>query len=303
MRLKSTNFGLVWDASGARGFHGEGYPYHKYFKHLGLDFTSSTFVAKTVTLNPRLGNLPYRNCIVVKPVKGVALNAVGLPNLGARAHLDTGLWQNWTEPFFVSFSPVAETTNGRIGETKEFVEIFCKYLKGFKSPVGLQVNLSCPNTGSKIYDDFVWEANQILNTVGRLGIPIILKFNIVIHPGIVYQIGLNPNCDGICISNSIPFGQLPELINWKGLFGDKSPLAHLKGGGLSGTLLLPLVASWIKNIRQWGFKKYINAGGGVLCTRDADKLFLAGANSIFLGSIAFLRPWRIKKVIETFNNL
>jgi len=303
MKLRSVDFGLVWDASGVRNFYGEGYPHHKYLRPFGLDLAGSTLVAKTVPLNPRAGNLPYRNCVIVKPFKGVALNAVGLPGLGAKAHFETGLWQNWKKAFFISFAPVDETSNGRISETKEFVEIFRKHLRDFKAPVGLQINISCMNIGSRTYDDLVWEVDQILNIAGSLGIPVILKFNILTPPETVCRIGQNPYCDGICISNSIPFGQLPELINWKKLFGDKSPLAYLGGGGLSGKPLLPLVEGWVKKLRRLGFKKYINAGGGILCIRDADKLFLAGANSIFLGSIAFLRPWRVKKIVKTFSNL
>lgn len=301
MKLRGTDFGLVWDASGVRGFCGEGYLYHKFLKPIGLDFTGSTFVSKTITVNPRVGNLPYRKCVVVKSFKGVALNAVGLPNLGARMHFETGYWQNKLDPFFISFAPVAETSNEKILEVIEFVRIFLRHLKNFKTSVGLQINISCPNVGSKINGNFIWQVNTILEIAGQLGIPIILKFNILTPPKTVLQISQNQYCDGICISNSIPFGQLPELIDWKNLFGETLPLTHLGGGGLSGYPLLSLVADWVKKLRQLGFSKYINAGGGVLGLKDANQLFLAGADSIFLGSIVFLRPWRIRNIINTLN--
>ncbi|MEK7078406.1 MAG: hypothetical protein AAB911_02450, partial [Patescibacteria group bacterium] len=108
-------------------------------------------------------------------------------------------------------------------------------------------------------------------------------------------------CDAICISNTIPWGQLPDRIDWEGLFGSKiSPLAHLGGGGLSGKPLLPLVIDWITKARRVGLRKHINAGGGILSIKDGMKVFMAGADSISLGSIAFLRPWRVEGIIHAF---
>ena len=304
---------MVWDASGVRSFFGEGYWYHKYARHFGLDFDGSTFVAKTTTLNANKGNMPLRDdlapkelfprCIVVKPLNSAALNAAGLSGPGAEKLFEDGRWQNLQEPFFISFAPISETHDGRVHDVLEFVEIFRKHLKNFKAPVGLQINISCPNISSKKCDDFVWEVHRMLNIASRLKIAVVLKFSVTTPPEMVYQISQHQYCDGICVSNAIKFGQLPEHINWNVLFGNKPPLERLGGGGLSGKPLLPLVESWVKELRTLGYKKYINAGGGILHIRDADRLFLAGANSIFLGSIAFLRPWRVKKIIRTFNNL
>lgn len=53
-------FGPVWGASGVRGFFGEGYWYQKLFVRWipGYSFESVTFVAKTATANPTVGNMP-----------------------------------------------------------------------------------------------------------------------------------------------------------------------------------------------------------------------------------------------------
>lgn len=157
--------------------------------------------------------------MVVKTFKGIALNAVGLPNLGAKIHFETGLWQKIRDPFFISFAPVAETPKERTLEMIKFIEIFLKHIKNFQTSVGLQIDISCPNIDFKNYNQSLWEVNQMLDIAGQLGIPTIPKFSIVTPPEIVYRIGQNYNCDGICVSNSIPFGQLPELIDWKNLFG------------------------------------------------------------------------------------
>src|SRR6188768_941428 len=103
MRLRGIEFGHVLDASGARGWFGEGHSFHRLVP-VGLDFRGSTFVAKTTTLASRRGNATMasdgltprvagQRCVKVKWFKGVVLNAFGLPGPGAKALLDTGRWQ------------------------------------------------------------------------------------------------------------------------------------------------------------------------------------------------------------------
>src|SRR5262245_20139817 len=91
MKFRGIDFGHVLDASGVRGWFGEGYPFHRWIP--GLSFEGSTFVAKTTTLQPRVrANLmsadgltprvwrqPY---VKVNWRKGVVLNALGLPGPG-----------------------------------------------------------------------------------------------------------------------------------------------------------------------------------------------------------------------------
>ena len=125
------------------------------------------------------------------------------------------------------------------------------------------------------------------------------KFNILAPVCAVREISRDPHCDAICVSNTIPWGKLPERINWKKLFGSEiSPLAEFGGGGLSGKPLLPLVAEWVRKARLCDVKKPINAGGGILSPDDLVPLRLAGASSVFIGSVATLRPWRVKKIIK-----
>ena len=153
MKLRNIDFGPVTDASGVRGFFGEGYPYHKFMRPFGLNFKGATFVAKTTTLLPRTGNMPLKkdcitpqnllpSCVVVKPFKGIALNAIGLSGPGADFLFKQGRWQERTKPFFLSFMSVESTKKSRLEELCEFVTIFKRHLQNFKAPVGLQINYS-----------------------------------------------------------------------------------------------------------------------------------------------------------------
>ena len=312
MELRGIDFEPVFCASGAMGFFGEGYWYHKLFRPFGLNFSGCAFVAKTTTLEKRIGNMPLQKdgitpkewipkCIKVYPAKSIVLNAVGLSGPGAKALFDTGRWQERTEPFFLSFMSVAKALKERMLELERFVNMFKEYLSGFQLCVGLQMNYSCPNVGLNP-DELIWEIKTGLEIASVLGIPLVPKLNVLVAPEIAKEILDDQNCDGLCISNTIPFGKLSGKINWKKLFGSEiSPLAEFGGGGLSGKPLLPLVAEWVRKAREIGIEKPIIAGGGILSARDAISLFEVGASAVSLGSIAMLRPWRVRKVVRAVN--
>ena len=311
-KLRGVEFQQVWGASGVQGFFGEGYRFHRFLEPFGLNFRGMTFVAKTTTLEAREGNMPLRSdftpqelfpkCVVVKPRQGIVLNSVGLSGPGAKALLEEGSWQMQIEPFFISFMSVAKEPSERHEELRKFIQLLGEYLPTFRTMVGLQLNYSCPNVGLHT-EALLNEVSTGLKIAAGLGIPLVPKFNLLLPVRAALQIAEHPNCDGICISNTIPWGQLPDLIRWRELFGsDVSPLAHIGGGGLSGKPLLYLLEDWLLRARGADFPKPINAGGGILSLKDAQRIKRAGAASIFLGSIAILRPWRVANIITAMNS-
>lgn len=322
MKLRNVFFGYVFNAAGARNFFGNGYWFHKILAWLGLlSFFGSTLITKTVTLNAVTGNMPLESdgvtpkerlpkCIIVKPFKGVALNAVGLSNFGAehyfKLRFENERWQDRKEPFLISFMAVSKTRDERLKEAIAFFELLVEELPYFKATVGLQLNFSCPNVGHE-QKELLSEAESFLDLFSLLKIPIVIKLNALSSIESVLKLEQHPALDAISVSNTIPWGELPAEIDWKGLFGsDESPLAkrfknpNIKGG-LSGKPLLRIVEGWIKEARHAGFKKPIMGGGGILSKSDAKRLIKAGANAIELGSVAFLRPWRVKGIIKHVN--
>lgn len=309
MKIRDVEFGPVWCASGARGFFGEGYWFHRLVP--GLDWKGSTFVAKTTTLNAREGNMPLKgdwtpqglfpSCVVVKPLQGCALNAVGLSGPGVEDLLGECRWQPRRESFFLSFMSVSKTREERFEEAREFWSVLGYHLQDFSTQVGIQVNLSCPNTGHDP-SELAEEAAEFLSIFRPpfSRIPIVAKVNALFPVELVSALP----CDAICISNTIPWGEFPDQIDWRGLFGSEdSPLEDLGGGGLSGAPLLPLVADWIKRARKAGYRNHINACGGILHPRDVDVMVDAGANSISLGTMAMLRGWRLRGTIQRATKL
>jgi dihydroorotate dehydrogenase len=325
MHLRGIDFGHVFNASGARGFYGEGYWYHKYWRPFGLNYEGSTFVAKTTTLMPRLGNMPLDvdgcpidlvpDCIVVKPAAGVTLNAVGLSGPGILTLTNT--WKKsgreWKTPgtrFVVSIMSVANSPEERFREAKAMFSLLKPVIdaqgvdppSGLKMRMALQINFSCPNVGLDT-SHLVDEASLVLGESQKLGIPTMVKINALVPVEVADLMVTMSGCDALVVSNTIPWGQMPDRIDWKGLFGsDKSPLAKYGGGGLSGKPLLPIVIEWIAAARKHGITKPIIGGGGILSKEDAGRMIAAGASAIELGSVSILRPWRVQGIIRYVNS-
>ncbi len=121
--------------------------------------------------------------------------------------------------------------------------------------------------------------------------------------------------DAVVVSNTVPyayrgygacfFGKktLPARVRSRD-GSAKSPLAHLGGGGLSGSFMVPLVSQWLYELRrvlQSGLK--VIAGGGIQCPEDVTKLRWYGASAVFVGSAAILRPWRVRSIVRCANSL
>lgn len=310
-----TTFGPVWDAAGVRGFYGSGYRFHQYLGPLKPNFQGSCFVAKTSTCLERLGNTPFDEnfetrelfprSVYVSPwsfIQGYTLNAWGLSGPGLEALFRKAIWQLLEEPFMLSFMPAPGSQAEQLTEVEEAVAIYSHYLPGFQSKVALQLNLSCPNTETDTAQ-LVKEAHRFLDIMSALKVPIIPKVSVDMNLQAVAEIADHPACAGLCLSNAVKFGKLPNKLNWNKLYGKTSPLASMGGGGLSGAPLLPLTAEYVTRLRGLGVTKHINAGGGILCKSDVDIMANAGANSIFLGSMAMLRPWRVQETIRHAHQL
>lgn len=311
IRLRDINFRTIWNASGARNFFGEGFWFHHWLKPFGLNYEGSTFVAKTSTLFSRAGNMPLSgtsprevipSCIKVYPRKGLVLNAVGLSGPGFAALLSESekSWKKREDPFVLSVMSVLPSPADRAFEARFLRDLLKNELSDFTSPVGLQINFSCPNAGVNL-NDLGQEIWSILDIYSNLNIPLIPKVNILFDQKFLLDICKHPAVDAISASNTIPWDKIPEKDRLT-MFGSlESPLKKFGGGGLSGSYLLPRVADWIRDFRKIGFKKPILGGGGVLSESDAQTLFDAGATGIELGSISILRPWRVKRIIKKFS--
>ncbi|MBI2459390.1 MAG: hypothetical protein HYV53_02450 [Parcubacteria group bacterium] len=331
LELRGVNFGShVFNTAGTRNFFGQGdkiggdWRQHKPLKAIpGYDWKGTVFISKTTTLPARPGNLALRydlqpkkflpGCIYVDRRKGIALNDVGLSGPGAVALLNLNIWQNFLKPFVISFMSAAETAEDRLKETMAFCGIIKRLRHRFKAKFGLEFNDSCPNAG---HDPqlLVAEAAKKLQAARHLlpDEPIFWKINALTSPEQAKRITDTGYCDVVSVSNTIPWLQNatwtdnPEVwIDWPELFGRDtiSPLERrgFGKGGLSGWPLLNLVVEWVAMARDVGITIPIKAEGGIQKKKDIRRLAVAGANAIGLGCVSFLRPWRLKGLIDYGN--
>lgn len=313
MKIRKIEFGDVFMGAGTQNFFGEGWPFHRYYKHIpGFSFNGITFISKTATMRERAGNMKLKtnlqpvnlfpDCIKTYFLKGIMLNAVGLSGPGADALLKKGGWQKRTLPFLISFMAIGDSRGYRIAEAREFSLLIDKHRHEFNTGFGLEVNLSCPNAGHDT-EKLAREASELLEILRKTELPISVKMNVLIKPELAKKLTDSRMCDAITVSNTIPYGQLPELIDWKRTFGAESPLKKYGGGGLSGWPLLPIVTKWVKEARSIGIDAPIIAGGGIQKKEDVNILKDAGASAVSICSAAVLRPWRVQGIIDYANEL
>lgn len=313
IKIGGINYGSVFCATGARGFYGEGFPFHRIWKHFGMDWSGTAFSGKTLTLPPKVGFMPLRKdgttpqewfprCIWGSFRNGGELiNAVGLSNLGAQFYLNSGHYHRLSEPFSISFMCQAEDAAGRKAEIAEF----CRRMKAmmpFNAPVMLQINFGCPNSGHDL-TTFYQEICQLVNIAKSiLGIPVFINTNALMPIAVFRKVERDSEVDGFWIGNTILFNA-PEtkgMIDWS-RFGPESPLRKRginADGGLSSHDCLRFTLETVRRIRDDGIKIPIVAGNGIRTCADVAAVKKAGGDAIFIGSLGIVRPYRMQSVIK-----
>lgn len=323
------NFPPIWGMSGVQNFFGEGYPFHRIYKRIFgrlFTFDGVLFVAKTTTIDANKGNMPMKGdgitpsefrpaCIIAgfwQFLLGVMLNAVGLSGPGLHALLDRNIWQQSRQSIMISFMSIVKGVdeedglNKRLAEFEKFASALAVRRDQFLEYFFIQINISCPNVkaGEKSDALIIREASGYLSILESYlpGIQCIFKVNTLMQPETAVKLSRHPQCAGICITNTLPWSTLKwwqKILYFpSSFFTDKSPLDQFGGGGLSGRPLLALVEDWVRKARAVGFTKHINAGGGILCAHHVNRLRAAGADSVSIGTVAALRPWRLRRIIR-----
>lgn len=316
---EQATFEPIFCAVGARGFFGEGYPFHSYWRFAGMTWEGTGFAGKTLTLEPRrgrefneAGNMPLRNdgltpqeffprSIWVDPSNGgCIINAVGLSNFGADFYFRTRRYNQRDRPFFVSFMPVANDPSGREAELREFCQLFSSYLP-FRAPVALQINFGCPNTGHDP-SEFYAEICTLIEMAKSLlrNIPIVANTNALMPTMILAEVARI--ADALWIGNTIPFGDkaTSQHIDWS-RFGAVSPIRKRgiqADGGLSGPECLPITLETVFALRDSNVTIPIVGGNGIRTIQDIERLHQAGCNAVFIGSVSIFRPWGMKGIIK-----
>jgi dihydroorotate dehydrogenase (NAD+) catalytic subunit len=259
-------------ASGALGFYGEGWPWERPLIWLKLiDPNLFLVVAKTITLEPRRGNIS-----AIRLIKGGTVNALGLPNPGI---------DKWIEDFpcrrlksreqkpelLLSLAGNMYEIRTMVGRTQNF------------PLVGFELNFSCPTFDKNEPDEIVEICSAVRNMLGTT-------------KGLVAKIGSNqidlvpkisPFIDAVTL-NSVP---------WSLAFPNKeSPLARLGGGGVSGRAAQKV--NW-KAAQQIIYENKASIiVPDIWQYNDIHEVFMRGADAISFGAIHMLRPWAATRYVR-----
>ena len=202
---------------------------------------------------------------------------------------------------------VAERPRERLEEMREFVQLVKLHIGKFRAKIGIQVNFSCPNVGVQ-HKRILDEIEVALQRFSELDVPIAVKLSLTSSIEDMLEIDNMNGCDCLVITNTIPWQELPDEIDWNRYFRSSiSPLRKRNesfgDGGLSGKPLFRPLTKRVAALRQCGFRKPINAGGGIWYRSHVDALQLVGANGISIGSVAMMRPWRVPEIIRRARQL
>lgn len=287
-------------ASGALAFDGKGWPWERPLVALGLVKPELfTVVIKSLTRYPRIGNLRWHkpwDC--VRPISGGAVNKVGLTNPGI---------EYWCEKIAPTIGLGSRNIVASIfGTQTELVEM-AEMLNNWPQLKGIEVNVSCPNTGHTI--DLAHEVIQSVRNVAQVSRhPIIIKVS-------ADQDYMTIARHLIGVAEAISLNSVP----WSTVFpNEKSPLWQLEqrvkggGGGVSGR---PAQKHNWKAVGALALEEALPViGPSAMDQYDVGILRKLGASAVSFGIIhlpdypVWQRPWTIftnpckpTKIVELWN--
>ncbi len=266
-------------ASGALAYDGRGWPWEWPLRWVGLiDPQLFTIVTKTLTYHPKEGNLRWTHpWTCVKVLKKGVVNAIGLTNPG----LDAWLEKIAPQIPFQNYSMVCSITED---DPKKLLEMVKKLEK---LPLkGIELNASCPNTHQELHQNVEAVVNAARLIRENSPHPLLLKLSV--HQDYLTIAKATENDAQALSINSVP---------WRLIFpNDKSPLAVLGGGGVSGKVAQTHTWDMVKQLSS--SVKTPVVGPSVWEYPDIATLRNLGAKAISFGSIFMRYPWRPTQYIK-----
>jgi dihydroorotate dehydrogenase (NAD+) catalytic subunit len=255
----------VLTASGTFGYGSEFAPF--------LDLrTIGGFVAKSLTVAPRTGNLPHR----IHETPSGLLNAIGLENVGVDAFVADKL------PRIPDGVPVVASVFGT--SPAEYVEV-CKRLTGVPKVAGLEINASCPHVkagGIEFGQNAELLAGLVRECRNATSLPLLVKLSPnVTSIAEMARVAEGEGADGLALINTL---QALDVD-----LATRRPVLHNVLGGLSGPAIGPVALRMVfQASRAVGIP--ICGIGGIATAEDALKFLLCGATAVQVGTASYLNP-------------
>jgi len=263
----------VLTASGTFGYGSEFAPFFDLEQIGGI-------VAKSLTLEPRQGNLPPR---IAETPAGM-LNAIGLENVGVDAFIARKL------PLLADgvavIASVFET------EIERYAEV-CKRLTGAPKVVGIEVNASCPHVKSGGIE-FGQRAEVLAQLVRATRRATTLPLLVKLSPNVtdireMARVCEAEGADGLSLVNTLQALDVDVAT--------RRPVLRNVLGGLSGPAIRPVALRMVWQASQ-AVKLPICGIGGIVTPEDAIKFLICGATAVQVGTANYLNPMASLEVAQ-----
>ncbi|MDO8525081.1 MAG: dihydroorotate dehydrogenase [Candidatus Omnitrophota bacterium] len=232
-------------------------------------------IAKTITLKPRVGNLPPR---VAETPAGM-LNSIGLENKGLDFFLEEKL------PILKRLKvPIIGSIAG--DDEGEFAEL-AKRLGRDSAISGLEINLSCPNVKHGDREDLIAQDEdavyKVVKAVRRAASTTLIA---KLSPNVanitkMARAAKEAGADAVSLVNTF-VGMAIDIDTQRPILGNIT-------GGLSGPAIRPIAIRMV-----WEVYKKVDIPvigiGGIMDYKDAVEFILCGAAAIQIGTANFVNP-------------
>lgn len=262
----------------ASGCYGNGREYNDIYDINRL----GAIVTKSVTLKPRVGNVPPR----IWETECGMLNAIGLANPGLESFIKTEI------PFLSKLETnVIVSVSG--GAIEEYIQIVEK-LNDFDCIDGFELNVSCPNVkhGGMAFGKNPAIVADLVESIRKITLRTLI---VKLTPNVtdiaeVGEAAVEAGADCLAAINTI-LGMDFDIRTRKPILGNIT-------GGLSGPAIKPVALARVFELRKALPETPIIGIGGIAKPEDAICHLLAGADAVQVGSGQFPRPLLPIEIID-----
>lgn len=243
-------------------------------------------VTKTITLNPRKGNLPPRTC----ETPAGMLNSIGLENPGLDVFIADKLAYLKKIGIPVIVSIASE------GDPEEII-VMVKRLDKIDAVSAIELNISCPNI-----KHFLSRPRRLISQDPQATYDLVAKVRKLTKKTLITKLSPNvtdivemakaaekANTDALCLVNTL-LGMCVDIKTRK-------PRLASVSGGLSGPAIRPVAVRMVWEVYQ-NTRLPIIGMGGIIDTPCALEFFIAGATAIGIGTANFINPRVSIEIIE-----
>lgn len=235
---------------------------------------------KTVTQEPRAGNVPWRT---IETSAGM-LNSIGLDNDGLEAFIAHHL------PYLGDLGPAIIVSIA--GRTQDEFVAMASRLDGLPGVAALELNISCPNvsggvdfgTNPKTCEQVVRGCREACN------LPILAKLtpNVTNIPEIA-RASESGGADAVSLINTC----LAMAVDWR----NRRPMLGNVLGGLSGPAIKPIALRAVFQAAR-AVEIPIVGIGGIATLDDVMEFLVAGASAVQLGTVNFYDPTVSTRILD-----